>query len=303
MRVWVLNLDAEFELASAGPYQIRQALARTLQPFIERARVLLAPEDTLLDDAAPLPPSTTAQGACWCPTPSALRRLSRAGVTLPPSPSLSVLQQVNQRSFYLGLGGGAPGASYFDDEASLSAALTARGSAPWLFKRRFGFAGRGQRRLGRELSADDRRWLADSLRQGGLLGEPWLEIEREVCLHGMVEPGGRFRLGQPCWQHTDAQRAWLGSTRVRPGELTAEAERALLRSAEHAAGALSDAGYFGPFGVDAYFWRTTSGTPRFNPLGELNARYTMGFSVGMSPARELTAPDGTAPDGTARNVT
>jgi hypothetical protein len=124
----------------------------------------------------------------------------------------------------------------------------------------------------------------------------------------MVEPGGRFRLGQPCWQHTDAQRAWLGSTRVRPGELTAEAERALLRSAEHAAGALSDAGYFGPFGVDAYFWRTTSGTPRFNPLGELNARYTMGFSVGMSPARELTAPDGTALDGTAldgtaRNVT
>lgn len=288
MRVWVLNLDAELELASAGPYQARQALARTLAPFIERARVLLAPGDRLLDELGPLPPATTPQGACWCPTPSALRRLSRAGMALPPSPSLSVLQQVNQRSFYLGLGGGAPGASYFNDAASLFAALESRGSALWLFKRRFGFAGRGQRRLSRELSADDRRWLADSLRQGGLLGEPWLEIEREVCLHGVVEPGAPLRLGRPCWQHTDAQRAWRGSTRVRPGELTAEAEHALLASAEHAAGALSDAGYFGPFGVDAYFWRTPSGASRFNPLGELNARYTMGFSVGMSSAPELT---------------
>jgi len=80
--------------------------------------------------------------------------------------------------------------------------------------------------------------------------------------------------------------------------LTPEAEHALIRSAEHAAGALSDAGYFGPFGVDAYFWRTGSGALRFNPLGELNARYTMGFSVGMSPA-DGTAADGTAAAGTA----
>ncbi|HKO94259.1 MAG TPA: hypothetical protein VJU61_24065, partial [Polyangiaceae bacterium] len=217
---------------------------------------------------------------------------------LPPSPGLEVLRAVNQRCFYLGLGGGAPGARYFDDEASLSAALEARGSAPWLFKRRFGFAGRGQRRLGRELSADDRRWLADSLRQGGLLGEPWLEIEREVCQHGVVEPGGRVEFGQPCWQHTDAQRAWLGSTLVRPGELSAEAQRALLRSAEQAAQALSGAGYFGPFGVDAYFWRTPQGSLQLNPLGELNARYTMGFSVGMS-ARRSAAADGPA----AGNVT
>ena len=296
MRIWVLNLDAELELASAGPYQTRQALARTLQPWIERARSLLSPGDRLLEDLAPLPseaPQEPALGACWCPTPSALGRLSRAGVALPPSPSLSVLREVNQRRFYLGLGGGAPGARYFDDEATLYAALEARGSAPWLFKRRFGFAGRGQRRLQRELSADDRRWLADSLRQGGLLGEPWLEIEREVCLHGVLEPGGGTELGQPCWQHTDAQRAWLASTRVRPGELTAEARRALLRSAEHAAQALSEAGYFGPFGADAYFWRTPQGPLMLNPLGELNARYTMGFSVGMSAQKTAAAREPT----------
>jgi len=294
VRIWVLNLDAELELASAGPYQTRQALARTLQPWIERARSLLSPGDRLLDDAQPLPflvPQGPPLGACWCPTPSALRRLSRAGVALPPSPSLSVLREVNQRRFYLGLGGGAPGARYFDDEASLYAALEARAGSPWLFKRRFGFAGRGQRRLGHELSADDRRWLTDSLRQGGLLGEPWLEIEREVCQHGMLDAGGGLQLGEPCWQHTDAQRAWLGSTQVAPGELTGEARRALQRSAEHAAQALSGAGYFGPFGVDAYFWRTPRGALEFNPLGELNARYTMGFSVGMSTQKTASARD------------
>ncbi|HKO90692.1 MAG TPA: hypothetical protein VJU61_06050, partial [Polyangiaceae bacterium] len=84
MRVWVLNLDAELELASRGQYQTRQQLARTLEPWIERARSLFSPGDRLLDDAEPLSPGTTALGVCWCPTPSALRRLARAGVTLPP---------------------------------------------------------------------------------------------------------------------------------------------------------------------------------------------------------------------------
>ena len=41
--------------------------------------------------------------------------------------------------------------------------------------------------------------------------------------------------------------------------------------------ALRSVGYFGPFGVDAYRW-----TGGFVACCDVNARYTMGWSVGMS---------------------
>jgi len=135
------------------------------------------------------------------------------------------------------------------------------------------------------LSADDRRWLADGLRLGGLLGEPWLEIERELCLHGIIDRAGGVRLGCPCAQRVDAWRAWTASEPLAPGELPEAWRRALEGSAERAAEALFRAGYFGPFGIDAYSWRTARGGLELNPLGELNARFTMGFSAGMARGR------------------
>ena len=283
MKVWVLNLDAEIELSRSGPYQAPERVSSALAFWGERARSLLAADDQLLETwlASDLRP-TAVLGACWSPTPCALRRLAKAGVPLPPAPSVAVLRSVCHRRFYLGLGGGAPGAAYFEHPDALESALRARGTAPWLFKRPYGFAGRGQRCIVEPLSADDRRWLADGLRLGGLLGEPWLAIERELCLHGLLDPDGTLRLGRPCQQHTDRFRAWTGSSLVPSGELSDEWRRALMNSAERAAEALQRAGYFGPFGIDAYLWRTPGGTLELNPLGELNARYTMGFSVGMS---------------------
>jgi hypothetical protein len=53
--------------------------------------------------------------------------------------------------------------------------------------------------------------------------------------------------------------------------------------------ALARAGYFGPFGIDAYLWRRAPGALELNPQSELNARYTMGFCIGMaSPAMAAT---------------
>jgi len=296
MKVWVLNLDAEIELARSGPYQAPQQVLRALTPWLARARSLLDPEDLLLeewsgavaprgDSPHPEPrPSTERIGACWSPTPSALARLAKAGVPLPAAPAADVLRRVSHRSFYLELGGGAPGAAYFRDAAALERALSARGSAPWLFKRPYGFAGRGQRRIG-EPSADDRRWLADGLRLGGLLGEPWLELERELSLHGWLERDGGLRLGRPCVQRVDRWRAWLASEPLGAGELSAAWRAAIENAAQRAAVALFRAGYFGPFGIDAYIWRTPTGGLELNPLGELNARYTMGYRVGMAASR------------------
>lgn len=286
MRVWLLNLDAERELSSSGSYQTPQRLAATLQPWAERAaRSLLAEGDVLLEQWHPgLPGAAGAEGACWSPTPSALARLSKAGVPLPPCPPVEVLRRVCHRQFYVGLGGGAPGACFLTSAELLEQTLAARGGAPWLFKRPFGFAGRGQRRMGATLSADDRRWLADSLRLGGVLAEPWLELERELSLHGYISPDGSVRLGRVCTQRTDVWRAWLSSELLGPDELSQAQRREIFESAERAAEALSRAGYFGPFGIDAYTWRAAGGQTLLNPLGELNARYTMGYGVGMGSA-------------------
>jgi len=146
VRVWLLNLDAEMELARSGPYQAPLRVLQALAPWAERARSLLAPQDELLEawlEQAPEARQTDAVGACWSPTPSALARLSRAGLPLPPAPSVEVLRSVSHRRFYLGLGGGAPGATFFEDADALERALAARGNEPWFFKRPYGFAGRG----------------------------------------------------------------------------------------------------------------------------------------------------------------
>ena len=45
--------------------------------------------------------------------------------------------------------------------------------------------------------------------------------------------------------------------------------------------ALREAGYFGPFGIDAFRWLDVNGARRWNPRGEINARYSMGFSIGF----------------------
>lgn len=289
LRSWVLNLDAELELSrSGGPYQTPLSVARGIAPALPKAETLLAPGDALVESDGSLrspaaagggtPPSSVRWlGAAWSPTPSALARLSRAGAELPPSPAFGVLQRVNHRRFYLQLGGGAPGARYVQDEAELTATLAER--RVWLCKRPFGFAGRGQRRIPLSPSADDRRWLADGLRQGGFVAEPWLELRVELALHGLLE-GGRLGLGHVCVQQTDSFRAWVSTRRARPGELSPDHIAQLCERAAAVGDALAAAGYFGPFGVDAYLYETGSGALALNPLSELNARYSMGYPVG-----------------------
>jgi hypothetical protein len=306
-RLWVLNLDAELELERAGrSYQTPLRVAQALAPMSARARILLAPQDLCLVEPAaigaaresvldargePVTGGATAPGAggislagcrglAWCPTPTALRRLSRAGAVPAASPPLDVLHRVNHRRFYLELGGGAPGARYVADEAELAATL-AQPSRAWLCKKPFGYSGRGQRRIPPAPSPDDRRWLADALRSGGFLAEPWLDLALELGVHGFIEQNGRVTLGRICVQLTDRYRAWLSTRVARDDEVSREQASALLARAEAMAAALWAAGYFGPFGIDAYLYRTASGGIALNPSSELNARFSMGFAIGL----------------------
>jgi hypothetical protein len=282
-RLWVFNLDAELELAREGVnYQSPERVLRALSPLLPAAGRLMAPGDTSLDRLEPTgsrePAGAGKLGAAWCPTPSALRRLERAGAELPPCPSVSVLRRVNSRRFYLELGGGAPGARFVSDEAELDSTLRER--RVWLCKRRFSFAGRGQRRIPIAPSSDDRRWLADSVRLGGILAEPWLELVSELSIHGLLDATGRVALGEVCVQQTNTYRAWVETRRPNPGEVARNDIEQLRQRATTVAEALTGAGYFGPFGIDAYVFRGPGSRLTLNPLGELNARYSMGYPIG-----------------------
>ena len=186
---------------------------------------------------------------------------------------------MTHRRFALELGGGAPGARFVSDESALAETL-AEPCGAWLFKRAYGFAGRGQRRIIGVPSPDDRRWLSDSLRLGGFVAEPWLELVREVGVHGLIDVSGRLALGRVCVQETNEYRAWVSTRLACPQDLSSAETSRLLERAEAVAAALVAAGYFGPFGIDAYLFETRTAGIELNPLSELNARYSMGFAIG-----------------------
>jgi phosphoribosylaminoimidazole carboxylase (NCAIR synthetase) len=270
---WVLNFDAEDELASATATTTSRAMRARFAEIAERAK-LLAPGDVVIDEA--LADASSYEGRAWCPTPSALAKMRAAGVRVPRAPSIDVLRRVNSRRFCAELGQTLPDAAFVETADACARAIASR-AGTWLLKRAFGFAGRGRRRVtSGALTDDDMRWIEAS--RAGIQCEPLVAIERDYALHGELDERGALTLGAPTAQRCDASGAWIASERA---DDLADGERsALERETRAVARALADAGYFGPFGVDAYRFR--DGDARaFNPRGEINARYTMGWSVGM----------------------
>ena len=272
---WVLNLDAERELENPRHTPSR-SLARAMGAARERLSAALPPGDVVLD----LDPDEHARGLagrCFCPTPSALARLERAGAEVPEAPAPEVLARVNERGFAFALHH-LEGAVRCTGEDEVGRTIARPGR--WLLKRAFGFAGRGQRKIDAgEASENDRAWIRASLRRGALYVEPRVDIALEVALHGMLAEDGACERGAPTVQLT-AGGAWSESRRAAPGELSAHELARLEEAFARVARALYEAGYFGPFGIDAFRYRAEGGE-RFQPLGEINARYTMAWGTGM----------------------
>ena len=282
---WVLNFGAEDELAEPD----RQASARALEArrclLEELVRDLLGPEDVIVRDATRLEPRTFV-GRAWCPTPRALRLLSAAGARPRPAPSFEILRHVNHRAFSAAIGQTLPGARFVRDRQELAATLAHEGS-PWLLKRPFGFAGRGRLRVrpGAILESEE-RWIEASLRTGeGLQVEPLVERTEDFALHGYASRAAVVVLGAPTRQECDDAGVWKSSTRAGEADLAEEETSALVRAARETGLALTNAGYFGPFGVDAFRWKTKGGEICFNPRCEINARYSMGWAAGMGTLR------------------
>jgi phosphoribosylaminoimidazole carboxylase (NCAIR synthetase) len=248
-----------------------------LEKYGAGSRALLGSRDVLVHPS--LQDASSFIGRAWCPTPLALAALSAASVKPEPHPAVAILRRVNHRRFAHELGGGLPDQHYVEDRAAVESLLRRQGST-WLLKRPLAFAGRGQLRAFRALSDKEWSWVDASLRQDGLIVEPLVVPTLELSQHGFVWPGGAYELGVPCVQEVSERGVFRGIRRASPNELAAEDRRALLQQTERVAEALGRAGYFGPFGIDAYCYEQ-AGRTGFCALGEINARYTMGFATGF----------------------
>jgi hypothetical protein len=284
---WILNLDAEFELARTG-YAPPARLLSQLEQYGKDSHRLLGPADVLLSPssapsvaATELRPARTELllGRAWCPTPRALSMFAARGIPPEPHPDVKVLARVNHRRFAFELGGGLEGQRYIESKAELDSELRRVAQSPRLLKRPLSFAGRGQLRVYAHAKITEKEWswIEASLAHDGLIVEPLVVPTLEVSLHGFVWRDARFELGQVCTQDVSERGVYRGVRRARAGELTEGEHRALLAQGERVAGALANAGYFGPFGIDAHRSREAG----FCPLSEINARYTMGFVTGF----------------------
>ncbi len=268
---WVLNLDADLEFAAGKTYSPSNAVLAAMEPAQGRlARLLVGAEDVLLGEGA------ADVGRAFCPTPRALSLFRDAGVEPEPYPDFAVLRRVNGRGFCAELGQTLPGAEFV---TALNDALVLLAKSPpvgrqWRAKRGWGMAGRGQRPIEAGTVSDaDIAFLRASLsRDGGIQIEPEVEIVREVGIHGLLAQNGDVRLGPVVSQTCDDAGQWMSS------HATTEQIPALTAEANRVANALSVAGYFGPFGVDAYFYHH-GGQIRLQPRSEINARYSMGFGA------------------------
>jgi hypothetical protein len=282
---WLLNFDVEDELASGSAHTTPRAVEGRFRALADKAVGLVVPGDVVLW------PGVRAEGLvgrAWCPTPLALARIAGAGARVPCAPSLDVLRRVNHRRFSADLGQTLPGARYVIARQELDQTLRARPGL-WILKRPFGFAGRGRLKIDAAplsaLSGREQRWIEASFATGeGLQVEPWVRRERDFALHGYVGRAGAV-LGVPTEQRCDAAGAWVSSERAGRGALSGSEHDALVHAARASADALAAAGYFGPFGVDAYRFVGDSGAAELNPRSEINARYSMGWAVGMGEVR------------------
>jgi hypothetical protein len=281
---WVLNLDAELELSRGRPgYVAQRKLTAQLTVHGASSRALLGEADILLDDLTPAAmaelPRTELVGRAWCPTPLALQKMRQLGIEPEPHPSAVVLRRVNHRLFAHELGGGLPEQTYVRARAELLARVGDYGRR-WLLKRPLSFAGRGQLRIIGPLTEKQWTWVDLSFKRDGLIVEPLVTPTLELSLHGFLQRAGSFELGRVCAQAVTDRGTFQAVRLAGAEELTAVEQDELFARTTTVARALHAAGYFGPFGVDAYRYQL-DGRTGFCALSEINARYTLGFVTGF----------------------
>ncbi|WP_394832248.1 hypothetical protein LVJ94_37605 [Pendulispora rubella] len=290
---WVLNLDADLELATPRPggYSPKKSVLAAMQPMVARlAAVLLGPNDVLVEgrNARGLP------GRAFCPTPRACKIFTAAGAVPEPHPPVEVLRRVNSRAFASAMGATLPSGRFvtsLDEARAMLAASPAVGRG-WRIKRAFGMTGRGQRPVDAGAASEaDLAFVRAGLAEGGVQIEPNVSIVDEYAIHGMLDQEGTHALGVLVKQRCDAHGSWVATDCIpEPTRAERTISARLAEEAARVAEALGREGYFGPFGIDAYTYRDRAGTIALQPRSEINARYTMGFAIGFGVISGREAP-------------
>ena len=294
---WLLNLGAERELEDPRRQHAHAGAAADALRFRTRMQQLLTPDDRIIDVDADL--TDCGLTLAFCPTPSALARIREVRRSAPRAPPISLLAEVNARRFCAALGQTLPDAAYVQDMPQLLGVIARDASDGWLLKRDFSFAGRERRRvLGGVLDRSTDGFARRSFARGqGLQVEPWLTRTHDFAQHGYVLPSGTLLLGAPMLQQCDARGVWQHSDALPDGALAPEERAQLSESVTRVGQALAAAGYFGPYGVDAFRYLTRAGARCFQPRSELNARFSMGYPRALlERALALGVADSSASD-------
>lgn len=306
---FVANLDVELEWAAADyrpSSRMRADMRARAEPLAAAMARRLGIAVTVLEPEITAKPETTAKPEaadrgpfaavlCWCPTPRALAAAHRLHPPTPPppAPADAVLRHVNHRAFAAALSPRLPGARYVHTLAELEDALRPpRPAHGHLLKRPYGFAGRGRKHVAADaaLAGPLLTWAQASMTEygRGLQVEPFVSVIADFALHGIVDHTGEVFLGRPTVQRVDADGAWRASRPAESADLWPHELTDLVATGTSVGAALSRAGYFGPFGIDAYRWRDEGGTCHFHALSDINARLSMGFFIGLGDdARRL----------------
>jgi hypothetical protein len=107
---------------------------------------------------------------------------------------------------------------------------------------------------------------------GPLLFEPWMDRIADFGCSALLTPSELRVVG---FHRQVVDRRGQFAAIELPGEVP-DRER-MEEVLEGVARALRRAGYVGPFGIDAWQYRTPEGRLAFHPLGEVNARMTFGL--------------------------
>jgi len=168
----------------------------------------------------------------------------------------------------------------------------------WVLKAPVAAAGRG-RVFGQGPPGRPTRHAAANLlaQHGELLFEPWLDRVADYGCCGSVGRDGRPAVETLHRQAVDAQGRFLG---ILFEEIPENDARVVQRVFHEVAARLAEAGFAGPFGIDA--WRSAE---HLHPLGEINARLTFGHvarawsdRLGIAGARFALGPGAPPPDAT-----
>ena len=284
--IWLLNFDAEEELAKPGSPKSVPALDAKRAALATAVADLLAPGDVYFGDT--LPAGSRHVGMAWMMTDRARTLLTSHGARPVSAPGMQVMRHVNSRVFSFNLGLGLPGAAYVRNMGELEDAIASASiGSGWLCKRPFGYAGRGRQRVDAgPLKNAARSWCESALREGpGMEVVPYVHVLAEFGLHGFLAEDGTVTRGEPTVLVSDRKGQWVESKKSAPGDLSAGEEQALYTAFDVVTPALMRAGYFGPFGIDAFRYKDVSGNEAFCALSEVNARYTMGWAKGMGSKR------------------